>query len=66
MLYGVMIELYPRDESDPPRLVLHTEPFADHAAAVAYIDKARRQNLPFKCKWIISFNDPREDSDVQA
>lgn len=62
-MFGVMLQLYSRDpetQNEPPRLRLHSEIFDTEAKAENYIDECRRQNLPFKGKWIIKFDDPRE------
>lgn len=57
--FGVMVELYPNSDKDPPKIVLAQTIFDTRENAQGYIDEARRQNLPYKGKWIIEFTDPR-------
>jgi len=50
--YGVLIELYPLNDIDPPRRTI-AGPFPTRDEAQAHIDEARRQNLPYKSKAIV-------------
>jgi hypothetical protein len=52
-LFGVVVELYPiRPDLDPPRFVI-AGPFDTRELAQEHVDKARRQNLPWKLKRIV-------------
>lgn len=56
-MFAVLIRLYPRHPETEGRLVM-SGPWSTEAEAQAHIDEARRQNLPYKGKWIVAFEDP--------
>jgi hypothetical protein len=51
-MFGVLIELYPHNDRDPPRWAIGG-PFETREMAQTHIDQARRQNLPWKSKRIV-------------
>lgn len=59
-MFGVMVELYKNRNEDSNVLRLGSIPYETREEAQKFIDEARRHNLPYKNKWIIEFNDPRE------
>lgn len=58
-MFGILIELYPRDLNGARRRpIFHGEIFETIEAASEVVNNFRRQNLPCRKTWIVEFDKP--------
>jgi hypothetical protein len=63
-MYAVLIRLYPRNPDEEGPLTLQG-PYTTAEEAAEYIAQARRQNLPFKEKRVVSIQELPEFSGLR-